>query len=100
LLEGLIDDRILFPVAIIEVPPLVLVDRESLGFHGRTQDLAVPPLERRSPRIPRIRSCGKLVVAADHRDRLSRRELVQREIDGGATIVLGALARIGDEVST
>jgi hypothetical protein len=33
LLERLVQDGILPPVFVIEVPPFLLVDRESLGFH-------------------------------------------------------------------
>ena len=45
LLEPPVDDRILRPVAMVEVPPLDLVDREALGLHRPPQQLAMPALE-------------------------------------------------------
>ena len=35
-------DPVAFPVSVVEVPPLVLVDSKALGLHRVTQQLAVP----------------------------------------------------------
>src|SRR5690349_24557071 len=46
LLERCRSNGILAPRAEIEVPPLCLVDVESLRFHGMAQEIAMPPLQR------------------------------------------------------
>jgi hypothetical protein len=44
LIEIDIEDGILIPTLIIEMPPLDIVDGESLGFHRVTEQVALPAL--------------------------------------------------------
>src|SRR5882762_2291601 len=37
-----VEDWILGPILVIEVPPLKIVDREALSFHGPAQEFAMP----------------------------------------------------------
>src|SRR5271163_3023453 len=92
-----VQDRVFVPVFVIEVPPLMLVDGEALGFHGAAKQIAVPALERSAAGIIRERSRRHFIVRARHLDGLARGEIVEREIDSAAAIVARTLRWIGDE---
>ena len=44
LLERSCPDRVASPILVVEVPPLRLIDRETLRFHRMTKEVAVPAL--------------------------------------------------------
>src|SRR5437899_1816282 len=61
-----VEDRVLGPILVIEMPPLKIVDRETLTLHGAAQQLAMPAGERRTAGIIRVRTLGHFVIEADH----------------------------------
>src|ERR1700728_761772 len=66
ILEPHILYRVLFPILVIEVPPLVGVDREALFFHGLAQQSAASALVGCAPGIIGIRALSHLVVTTGH----------------------------------
>src|SRR5271163_4488497 len=58
--------RILFPILVVEVPPLVGVYREALFFHRLAQQSPASPLIGGAPGIIGKRPLGHLVVPAGH----------------------------------
>src|SRR5512144_1040453 len=61
--EPLVQHRILLPRVEVEVPPLVLVDREAFGLHGVAQRVAQPALLARAAGVPGVGAVAELVVA-------------------------------------
>src|ERR1051326_2024159 len=73
----LVEDRVLRPIFVIEVPPLKLVDRKTLGLHGAAQQAAMPACERRATGIIRVGALGHLVIQSDHLGGLAGSQVVQ-----------------------
>src|ERR1700722_8953950 len=61
-----IKDWILFPILIVEVPPLGGINLETLFLHGFAQQAAASALVVRAACVVSIRTLGHLVVAARH----------------------------------
>src|SRR6266851_2408500 len=79
------------------MPPFVLVHGEAFGLHGPAEQVSMPAQQGSSAGIIWERTRGHLVVGAGHFDGLAGFQFVQREIDGAAAIVPGALGGIGDK---
>ena len=99
LCEVPVDDRVLPPVLEVEVPPLGLVHGEAFALHRLPQQFTMFAFGGLATRVVGIRTRGHLVIDARHRHGLARAQLVEREIDGAATIVSRALGGIGNEFS-
>src|SRR5215467_8141688 len=93
----IVEDRVLRPIFIIEVPPLEIVNREALTLHGAAQQLTMPPGERRAAGIIRIRARGHLIIEAHHLGRLPGFQVVQGQVDRAPAVVARALSGIRDE---
>src|SRR5581483_6703437 len=78
---------VLPPIPVIEVPALRLVYGKPFFLHGAAQQIAVIALQGCAAEIIRIRAIRHFVITADHLDRLTGLAVVQRQIDGAATIV-------------
>src|SRR6267142_2016400 len=97
LLEGNIQDRVLLPVLVVEMPPFGFVDGEAFGFHGAAKQITVPALERGAAGIVGERSRRHFIVGAGHLDGLAAGEIVKREIHRAPAVVARTLRGIGDE---
>src|SRR5205807_8661091 len=95
ILEAHVLDGVGLPVAIVEMPPLELVNRKTLCFHVPLQKVAQAALLPGSARVARIRPLGRPVVEARHAHRATRLEVVGGEIHGAAAIVTGACRWMG-----
>src|SRR5713226_9441452 len=92
-----IQDRILLPILVIEVPPLGGIDLESLFLHRLAQQSAAGSLVGGAAGVVGVGAAGHLVVSAGHLHLFAGLEVVEAEINGASAIVLGALGGIGDE---
>ncbi len=90
----------MFPSLKIEVPPFDVVDREPFRLHGVAQEVALPALAGGPAGIVGVRAGRELVVAANHPGGRVIGQAEEGEVDGGASVVLGALGWIGDEALT
>ena len=88
LLERAIQDRVLRPVAIVEVPPLKLKNSEPLSLHRPAQELAVPARKRRAAGIVRIRARREFIIAAHHFNRQTAGAVIKRQVDRAAAVML------------
>src|SRR6266852_4096626 len=70
-LERHIQHRVRVLILVIEMPPFVLVHRETFGLHGPAKQVAMPALQRSSAGIVWERTRGHLVVGAGHFDGLA-----------------------------
>src|SRR5262245_43837741 len=80
-------DAVRLPVPVVEMPPLVDIDRETRLLHHVTQQLPVCALLGGTSRVLRMGALGKLVIAARHRRWPPGPELIERQVDGAAAIV-------------
>ena len=87
LLESQIQDWILLPVLVVEVPPLIWIDAEAFCLEGPSKQFAMPALQRRSTGIKRVGPLRHFIVATRHDDRGSGLQIVKREIDGAAAVM-------------
>src|SRR5262245_10252872 len=87
LLERQVQDRILLPILVIEMPPFGFVDGKAFGFHRSPQEIALPALWRGAAGVGGIGAIRHFVVAADHGDGLTGLTIVQRQIHRAAAIV-------------
>src|SRR5580658_1056951 len=76
LFEGDVLNCVLFPVMVIEVPPLGWIHGETLLLHRAAQHLPVRALLRGATRVIRIGPFGHLVVDAGHLDFATGLEIV------------------------
>src|SRR5215470_12897448 len=79
--ETNIEDWVLLPIFVVEVPPLGFVNGEAFRFHCGAQQIAMPALQRSTARIIWISTIGRLVVSAHHLDGLLGLQIVKRDID-------------------
>src|SRR5579859_1308507 len=93
----LVQDRILFPILIIEVPPLRRVDRESLLLHGFLQECAASAFLWRTAGIVRIGAFGHLIISAGHLHFCAGFQIVERKVDSASAVVSGPFRGVGDE---
>ena len=70
LLKADVHDRVLLPIFVIEVPPLLRIDSETFFFHGLEQYRAFRPLLTGSPGIVGVSAFRHFVVPAGHFHRL------------------------------
>src|ERR1051326_2602969 len=98
LLQRRVPDPVELPVLVVEVPPLRVVHREALGFHGLPEHLPVPALPRGPAGVGGIGAVRHLVVDPRHLDGAPGLEIVERQVHGAATVVAGAGRGIGDEL--
>src|SRR5262249_5193269 len=87
ILKRPIQDRVLPPIAVVEVPPLGFKDFEAFGLHGAAQERAAPSLTAWAAEVVGVGAVGKLVVAGNHLDGFACFEVKQRQIHGAAAIV-------------
>ena len=87
----------MFPILVVEVPPLVFIHGKTFRFHGATEQIAMPTLQGSAAEKRGKRARRHFVVQTWHFDGLTGNEVVESEIDGTAAIVFGAFIRIGDE---
>src|SRR4029453_18153670 len=80
--EGNIQDRILRPILVVEVPPLVRLDGKTVAFHDGTEQIAFRARFGWAAAVVGVGAPGHLVVAARHLDRSAQRTVVHREVDG------------------
>src|SRR5574339_550595 len=97
--EGNVQDGVLAPVLVIVMPPFVWFDGETFSFDDTAKQ--VPPGARfgRTTGVVGIRARGHLVVVPWHLYGLAGGEVVHREIDRAAAIVLRSGFRIGNELA-
>jgi hypothetical protein len=92
-----IHDRILFPILIVEVPPLFRDDLETLFFHGLAQDGTALALVGSAASVIGIGAIGHFIVAAGHRHFLTRFQIVKGQIYSATPVMLGACCRISNK---
>src|SRR5438046_10762767 len=90
ILEAHVLDGVGLPVAVVEVPPLELVNRKTLGFHVPLQKVAQAALLRGSALVARIRPLGRLVVESRRTHCATRLEVGHGEIHCAAASGTGA----------
>src|SRR5580692_9094393 len=73
-----VQNWILMPVFVIEVPPLVFLNGEAFRFHCAAKQIAMPALQRSSARIVRERSRRHFVISSRHLDSLAGSEIIER----------------------
>src|SRR5258705_3560046 len=83
-LEARVLQRVGFPVAVVEVPPLVLENAETLGLHVPAQQFAQAAWFFGTAGVGRIRAFGHLVVQARHLDRPAVGKGIQSQVDRAA----------------
>jgi hypothetical protein len=79
--------RVRVPAAVIEVPPLELINRESLCLHMPPQVVAYAALLSGSAGVVRIRPFRCLVVQTRHAHRAPRSQVVERQVHSATAIV-------------
>src|SRR5437763_16605502 len=72
ILEAHVLDGVGLPFAIVDVPPLELVNRRTLGSHVPLQPVALAALLRGSARVARLRPRSRPVVATRPPHRATR----------------------------
>src|ERR1700733_411792 len=87
-LEFHVDDRVELPILIVEVPPLIGDDFEALLFHGVAQKGTTGALIGSSAWIVGICAIGHLVIPTWHLHFLARPQIIERQIDRAAAVVL------------
>src|SRR5436190_10955510 len=96
-LEWNVQDRVLRPVFVVEVPPLGGINGKALAFHGSAKQIAAGAGFGVATGVVRIGALGKFVVAAGHLSFAAGLEVVKTDVRGAAAIVFGAFAWISDE---
>src|SRR5689334_21431960 len=92
-----VENGIVAPVRVVEMPPFVIVDGEAFGLHGAAKKIATPALEGSAAGIVGVGARRHFVVGAGHFDRLAGFQIVEGEVDGATAIVAGTLRGIGNE---
>src|ERR1043166_9050403 len=92
-----IEDVVLRPGFVIEVPPFLFQNHEALGFHGGAQHFAQPSGFGAAALVRREGPFRKLIVSARHRDFRASRKLTEGQVHCAAAIVFGALRWVGDK---
>ena len=97
LLEPDVHDGVLPPIFVVEVPPFLGIDFESLSLHGRSQGGPMLALCFRSALIISVGALRHLVIEARHGYLMSGLQVVERQIDSATTVVTGTILGIGDK---
>ncbi len=92
-----IENRVPRPIMEVEVPPLARIHREALPLEHATQQRAVPALQRCAAGEVGVGARCRFVIRGRHFDRRARLQIVQRDVDRGAAIMLGAFHGVGHE---
>ena len=87
----------MFPILVVEVPPLVFVHGKTFGLHGAAEQIAMPALQGSAAEKRGKGARRHFVVQTWHFDGLTGSDVVESEIDRTAPIVFGAFLWIGDE---
>ena len=98
LVERKVQNWILFPALIVEVPPLFGINGEALFLHGGSEQVTTSPWFGRAVTVVRVGSLRHFIVDTGHLDLMTRFEIVERKIYSATAIVLGAFGRIGHEL--
>src|SRR3989442_8937504 len=93
-----VQDGVLLPLVEIEVPPLMLVNREAFPFHGGTKVVSKAARLAGPPLVAGARALAEFIVSAGHGNLFPTWRIAEGQVDGTPSVVLGPLRRVGHEV--
>src|SRR5689334_22349882 len=98
LLERQVEDRVLAPVFVIEMPPFRFVHGEIFAFHDLAQQVATLRFILGPTLVVGIRAFGHFIVAARHLHFPASLQIIEAEINGASAIMHGAFGWVSDEL--
>src|SRR5260370_39714521 len=92
-----VQDGIFLPILVVEMPPLLGIDRETFLLHGLAEDGAALALFGRAAGVVGVRALAHLVIAAGHLHGGPGLKIVESQVYRASAIMPGTFSGIGQK---